>query len=257
MGGLPRSGSTLLQSILQQNPKVHASQNSVLLPLLWNIWDCYEKEEPAKAFSVDTQLEKTMWYAAHGFYAHIQKPIIIDKSRGWGHNIGVIKKVFPENTKFIATVRSIPDILASFVTLANNNKMNYIDQTLYKQGIQNISNKDRCEWLVSKSGTLFESWDSFRFAWDNFRDNICVVEYDTLLLQPQKEMDRIYDFIGVDTFHHNFSNIINQTPENDSIYGIAGMHDVRKQLTRSSINPISILGEDLYHQYNGGHFWRE
>ena len=228
----------------------------MLLSLLWKLWDEYDSAEQTKAFKVDNQLEKTMWYAAHGFYSHIQKPIIVDKSRGWGHNVGVIKKAFPNEPKFIATVRSIPDILASFINLVNKNEKNYIDQDLLKSGKSLITNEDRCEWLVSKNGTLFESWDSLRFAWNNYNSNIHIVEYDNLVDNPRHELDRIYEFIGIDSYNHDFSNIINQTPENDDVYGIKGMHDVRKVLTRSSVDAINVLGEDLYHQYNGGHFWR-
>lgn len=255
MTGLPRSGSTLLSSLLSQNPHIHASQNSTLITLLWHTIDQYEKEEATQAFKVDNQLHNTLFYMAHGFYAHIDKQIVVDKSRAWAYNFSVAKDSFRNNPKLIATVRSIPDILASFIALANKNPNNYIDATLKKNNMP-INDDTRCEFLVSKGGTLFESWESLKFGYTHHREQILIVEYDDLSENPEKELKRIYDFIEQPYFDHDFGNIINKTPENDDVYGIKDFHTVRKKLQKSPNNSLDILGKDRYNRYNGGEFWR-
>lgn len=253
--GLPRSGSTLLSSLLSQNPNIHASQNSTLITLLWHTIDQYEKEEATQAFKVKNQLQNTLYYMANGFYSHIDKPVIIDKSRAWAYNFSVAKDSFRNNPKLIATVRSIPDILASFISLANKNPDNYIDKAL-KQLNMPINDDNRCEWLVSKTGTLFESWDSLKFGYTHHRHNILIVEYDNLTTNPIQELKRIYKFINQPYYEHNLSHIINQTVENDEVYGIKDFHTVRQELKKSSNNALDILGKDRYNRYRGGEFWR-
>jgi sulfotransferase len=253
--GLPRSGSTLLSSLLSQNPNIHASQNSTLITLLWHTIDQYEKEEATQAFRVENQLHNTLFYMAHGFYSHINKPVIVDKSRAWAYNFSVAKESFRNNPKLIATVRSIPDILASFISLANKNPNNYIDKTLKQANIP-ITDDNRCEWLVSKNGTLFESWESLNFGFTHHRNNILIVEYDDLSTNTDHEMKRIYDFIEQPYFKHDLTNIVNQTPENDDVYGIKDFHTIRKELHKSPNNALDILGKERYNRYNGGEFWR-
>jgi sulfotransferase len=255
LSGLPRSGSTLLSSVLSQNPNIHASQNSTLLTLLWHTIQEYENAEQSKAFMVENQLHNTLFYMSHGFYSHIHKPIIVDKSRAWAYNFSVAKESFRNNPKLISTVRSIPDILASFVNLANKNPDNYIDKTLKELNIP-INDDNRCEWLVSKTGTLFESWNSLKFGVTHHKDDILIVEYDDLTTKPEQELKRIYDFIEQPYYDHDFTNIVNQTPEDDSVYGIKDFHTVRKNLVKSPNNSLDILGKDRYSRYIGGEFWR-
>ena len=38
LAGLPRTGNTLLSSILNQNPKIHMTPNSMLCQMAWNIY---------------------------------------------------------------------------------------------------------------------------------------------------------------------------------------------------------------------------
>lgn len=256
LAGLPRSGSTLLASILQQNPMTHATPNSLLVGLLYETYKCFQKEEQAKAFRVDHQIENSLYFLANGFYAHVDKPVIIDKSRGWPASYDLAELSFRNTPKMLATVRSLPDILASFDTLAENNINNYIDQQLIRRH-KNINTETRCEFLIESGGTLFESWSALKVGYDNFNDHIHFVEYDNLMIDPHNEMNKIYDFLDLPRYNHDFNNIINHTPEDDKVYGIDGMHSVRKVLKKSSNNSIDILGHDLYNRYIGGEFWRQ
>jgi sulfotransferase len=255
LAGLPRSGSTLLSSLFQQHPSIHGSPNSLLIGILYEIERLFRTEEQAKAFQSKNQLEKTLYFAAHGYYSYTDKPIIIDKSRAWPSEIPLAKKSFSNNTKVIATVRSIPDILASFVTLAEKNPDNYIDKLLKDRNLP-ITNHNRCEFLISGGGTIFESYKALKSGYDSHKDEILFVEYDDLVSDTHTAMDKIYKFLNLPYFHHDLNNIINHTPEDDSVYGIDGMHSVRKTLSPSTNKSIDILGEELYNQYLGSEFWR-
>jgi sulfotransferase len=256
LSGLPRSGSTFLGALLSQNPEIHVSANSLLITLLYKQIELWETEEQSKAYSVPNQLQNTLFYTAHGYYSHVpkEKKYVFDKSRAWPCNFGVAQHSFRNDAKVLATVRSVPDILASFITLADKNPDNYIDKSLTNLGVE-INNHNRCEWLVNAGGTLYESWESLRRGWDNYRENILIVEYDNLVNNPQTELNIIYMFFDLPYFKHDFNNILNFVPENDDVYGIKGMHEVRKELKKSPNDAKLILG-DLYDLYVGSEFWR-
>ena len=54
------------------------------------------------------------------FYETTDKPVVIDKSRGWPtpNIMNTMSKVIGDKPKIIATVRSVPDCMASFVRVA-------------------------------------------------------------------------------------------------------------------------------------------
>ena len=49
LAGLPRAGNTLLSSILNQNPKVKVSANSILPTITWNLF-CLKENKVFKNF---------------------------------------------------------------------------------------------------------------------------------------------------------------------------------------------------------------
>jgi sulfotransferase len=84
------------------------------------------------------------------------------------------------------------------------------------------------------------------------------VEYSDLVDSPQETMQKIYEFLGENFYHHDFKNLKNIHQENDAqIYGFEDMHNVRK-----TIKPISQLPEDVLPQtvldlVKGAEFWRQ
>ena len=44
--------------------------------------------------------------------------------------------------------------------------------------------------------------------------------------------NKIYDFCGWDYFSHNFKKIECKHPENDSVYGLKGMHKIHNKVER-------------------------
>ena len=115
LSGLPRSGSTLLGAILNQNPDIYSSATSPVLNLMKNFDDFYtniiDNHFPKEEFR-----KKTLTRIWNDWYSDIDSPIIIDKERFWPSSLtkaGIITK----DIKIICTVRSILDILSSFILL--------------------------------------------------------------------------------------------------------------------------------------------
>ena len=100
--GLPRSGSTLLCNIINQNDKFWATSTSNLPQMInavthtWtgsvevkNLLEKYKEETEKKMYdSIVAFIEK--WHEIEG------KEVIFDKSRGWSSNNLMLKYLYPD-----------------------------------------------------------------------------------------------------------------------------------------------------------------
>jgi hypothetical protein len=68
----------------------------------------------------EAEIQRILRNICDSKYADIDKPIILDKARGWVSdvNIPTMAKVLGHKPKVIATVRNIPDCVASMVRVA-------------------------------------------------------------------------------------------------------------------------------------------
>lgn len=259
--GLPRSGSTLLASILNQNPAIYASANSALVELLVNVRHHLRTTEQARAFMHKDQERDVLRAIMEGMYQFTEKPYIIDKSRAWPHphNIELLTSLLPNPPKFIVTVRDLPSILTSFMRLITTQKerTSYIDRALRAQQLP-LTIEHRCHALFSPTGAVYESWHTLKAALDGgYGANFFLIEYDDLVTDPATTLSRLYAFLGMPAYKHTFDAIVNQTPEDDAVYGIDHMHEVRPVLKKTSPDPRAVLGAALYEQYQSEpHFWR-
>jgi len=113
-GGLPRSGSTVLMNILQENPKIFTTGSCALYEILHDkILIKGRYSETFQAMSID-QADAAMYGLIHGatkgwFEALTDKPIVISKRHGWSS----LFHMYP-NSKYICMVRDLRDIAESF-----------------------------------------------------------------------------------------------------------------------------------------------
>ena len=69
----------------------------------------------------------------------------------------------------------------------------------------------------------------------NYKEDTYIVEYNDLMSNPNKVVKGFYDFFEIPKFKHNLFKIENSDKENDMVYGIPGMHDVRPLLTKKTV----------------------
>lgn len=231
LSGLPRSGSTLLSCILNQNPKIHASGNSAICQLMWDTClscktNCREQLCANNMENFDKELISSIPCI---YYKNIKKPIIIDKCRSWTlkDNNELLAKYIDPNFKIIVLFRPIIDIIKSFGKLYKKNNI-YTEEKLLKL-------------LETNSEPIMRSLNGFVYAkLNNSNNNFIFFEYNDLVNEPKKTIDKIYDFCGWEYFEHNFNNIVNYFPENDNVYGLVGMHQVRNSISLESNENIEL-----------------
>jgi len=259
LSGLPRSGSTLLTALLNQNPKIHASTNSPLLDTIHYTEEyLFYNSEQYKAHPKPQSAHKVLSSIAPNYYFDTQESIVIDKSRGWVNQIQHITDYITSSPKIICPVRNIQDIMVSFLCLIHKTeKVSFIDQGLINLGME-INNDNRCDYLMSPQGIIGMSYHALSEAFrKGHQDKILLVDYDSLTKNPQKELNRIYDFIGEERFVHSFDNVIPQFNEDDNVYQLDKMHEVRSTVEKIHRDNQKYLSEYVMNKYKHMEFWNK
>jgi sulfotransferase len=123
LSGLPRSGSTVLAAILSQHPTVHTTATSGLLDMLvgtLRAWaDSMSVQSTMDKEASELEVQRILRNICDSKYEGINKPVILDKARGWASDINIrtMPKVLGHKPKIIANVRNIPDCVASLVRI--------------------------------------------------------------------------------------------------------------------------------------------
>jgi sulfotransferase len=221
LSGLPRTGSTLLSSILSQNPNIHAEGNSAVCQLMWDMQQSVANSEQIKASNKDLT-NKLVKPIPHTYYSDIKKPIVVDKCRSWTlpANMEMLNRYFNDKPKVIVLVRPLVEIVASFMSLRKENGWQDLEAGLLNDG----------------SEPIMRSLAGVEWARKNNNGEFLFVTYDELVDDTQATLDRIYEHCGWQPFAHNLDNIVNRYKENDQIYGLVGQHDVRSQISRRTVD---------------------
>lgn len=244
LSGIARSGSTLLGSILNQNPDIYVSPTSPLMDLFCLTEQSYQQVDIQYTFDKQKSLDTLHNVLASTFYQHIDKKYVIDKHRGWPKNISQIQRYITPNPKVICTYRPTAENICSFLKLINKDPNNSVDRDLRQKGLEiNLYNRAMMLWYNYSSDPYY----SLKFGLENFRDNILVVNYNDIIGDASQEVKRVYDFLEIPHYEHNFESISNTCSEvKDTAWGFEGLHNIRSTITKTSDNPKEVLGKDLF-----------
>jgi sulfotransferase len=253
LSGLPRSGSTLLGSILSQHPKLQATPTSPLADLLCWIDEGFSKLDLQYTYDKQQIQYNTYNSILENFYNHIEKPCVLDKHRGWCKNVSSIEKFLHQTPKIIATNRRISEVLSSYILLIqrNNEADNFVDAHLRREGkLITTDNRIECLW----KNYVCDPYESLVYGLTHYRSNIHLVDYNDLTQKPERELNKIYEFLEIESHSHDFSSIFNTcAEEKDHEWGIDNLHQIRSKLQRTSPPPEEVIGEEnvkLYDKFN-------
>ena len=258
MSGLPRSGSTLLTALLNQNPNVHASTNSPLLDTIHYTEEYLLKNsEQYKANPKPECAHKVLSSIPNNYYFNTPGNIIVDKSRGWVNQIEHIKDYITKEPKIICPVRDIHDIISSFLYLIQKSSTtSFIDKGLIERNIS-ITNDNRADYLMSSEGSIGLCYHALSEAYRKGNDKyLLLVDYDDLIKNPQQQLNRIYEFLEIPKFTHNFDSVKTKEDEDDSVYQLEDMHTVRDKVEKIHRDNTKFLSKYILNKYKNMEFWK-
>lgn len=248
--GLPRSGSTLLMNILQQNPLIFSSSTCPTPYLLDSCKDTASSISEFIAMKQDVLNDCLINFFKHGnegwFSSLTEKPIVISKNRAWDTSINFLFRTY-ENPKFILCLRDLRDIICSFEKLAIKFPVWNIGSK--EDPVHTMSFDKRMEIYCTDTGANLGRPLHFLphvFEWIQKRpNNFFLFRFEDFNRNPEKILKHIYNFLELPLYDHDLNNI-NQSDqyEHDTVYRTLVTHKTEKQFKKIEPSWPSMMSED-------------
>jgi len=236
LASLPRSGSTLLTSLLNQRGDTYATPTSNLSDTMGAAVREWE-HNPTTYATNGTEEDLIRILKGISDSRYNTEKMVFDKSRSWPQPqiIETISKF--QEVKIVATVRPTVECLASFVNISKPEDIN--------------------EFLKGPLvNHFFGSYRILKAGYEAYPEKFLLIEYDALVNDTQNQMDRISEFVGTTKFTHDLNNVP-ASREQDEAWGIEDLHAVRPVVSNRNLDVVSILGEKLAKRFEGGEFWND
>jgi sulfotransferase len=251
ISGLPRSGSTLLTTILNQNPNFYSNISNPLARFVRSIITeshagpgyALQCPEP-KRFELVQNLIET-------YHSHLDQEVCFNTNRGWTALLPILEQTHPD-AKIICCVRDIRWVLDSFEQLFKKNPFS----------LSRMYSDQEAESVYTRAYASMSPGHTVRFAYDSLKEaitgpqkhRIMLVEYENLARNPKLMMQAIYAFIDEPYFEHDFENVEAAYDEYDIEAGIQGLHTIRRSIEFVEREPI--LPPDLWNEFANLEVWR-
>ena len=246
---MARSGSTIFQNLMGQNPDFYVTPTSGVLELVFGARANFTNSPEFKA--QDTQLMEAGFknfckQGMEGFYKGItDKKYVLDKSRGWAVYRPFLDSFYP-NPKIICLVRDLRAIVSSYEKIYRKNPLTHDPIRDDSTGRGTIVHKRVDEWMTATNtiGRGVERiQETIRLGHDN---KILFIKYEDLCLYPEIEMKRVYEYLEIPYFEHDFENIEQITHEDDEVYGLSkDLHTIKPNLSLPKPDYKDVLGQDI------------
>jgi hypothetical protein len=233
--GLPRSGNTLLGSIINQNYKICLTANTILTDVFYQL-HLIKDYEIYKNFPDKNSFNNIIKNVFNNYYKNWKAKFIIDRGL-WGTpaNLELLKLII-KKPKFIILYRPVLECLASFIKIEKP-----------------INVEARCHQLMEINGMIGKSLWSVKNIIKEKED--CIrINYSDLINKPLDQINKIYKFLNIDNYNHIFKNFkdfsVNNVKYDDSVLN-APLHKIRTdKIKLNKYNVKDYLPANIIKQYS-------
>ena len=254
ISGLPRSGSTLLAALLQQNPRFHAGMTSPVGALFNTMLGQFSAGSEFGPVITQPQRRRLLRGLFESYYADQEgRQVVFDTNRLWCAKMPALLDLFPQ-AKVIACVRNVAWVMDSLERLVRANP--FENTKLFNDDTERNTVYSRVDTLAQRNRLVGFAWAALKDAYyGQHADSLLLVEYDLLAQTPEKVLRLVYEFIGEPWFEHDFDNVSYDAPEFDQALGLAGLHKVRPKVEAPPRR--TVLPPDLFEKCAQLSFWQD
>jgi len=241
----PRSGNTLFTSIMNQNPEIVCTANSITLEIIKDL-HLLKKTDVFLNYPDHRSLDNVLDIVYDSYYKDWPQKIIIDRGPVMTPgNFALMQKHFKRPFKCIILLRDLIDVLASYMKWYTENP------DAFPNRYNLNTDEKKLSMIMSKDGAVAKDLEAIKNAF-NYPDICHFVKYDDLVAQPEQEIRKIYKFIDIPYYNHKFENLkqveVNGMKYDDTIVG-KNMHKI-KTVVRKEYNPyIEKIPERIRQKY--------
>lgn len=254
---LPRAGSTLLQNIMGQNPDFYVTPTSGFLELIYTSRQSYSSSEEFLAQDKDIMKKAFLSFCRGGmnsfFEAITDKKYVMDKSRGWGVHYGLLNSFYP-NPKIICMIR---DPRAIFSSMEKNFRKNpHIETgTVNHVEMTGTTTEKRIDMWSSSPPIGMALERLYQMVKEGIDKKVLIIKFEDLTFNPENEIKKVYNFLELPQFKHDFNNIKQVTQEDDRVYGIYGDHQIKNKIQPLKKDYNQILGNEASDWIKNNYKW--
>jgi len=233
---LPRSGNTLFASIMNQNPEIACTANSVTLEIMKNLF-LVKTTDTFKNFPDYKSLDNVMDNVFTNYYQQWPQRIIIDRGPALTSanpgNFELIQKHFKPGFKCIVLLRDLMEVFASYMKWYTENPNSFVNKF-------GKTDEEKLLGLMKEEGAIVKEIKSIQTA-HNY-PNIChFIRYNDMVANPKKVFQELYEFLDEPYYPHYFENLkqinINDIKYDDTVLG-KNMHTIRSTVKKETNNYI-------------------
>jgi sulfotransferase len=243
---MPRSGNTLFASIMNQNPEIAATANSITLESMKDLF-LLKQTDVFQNFPDHKSLDNVLDVVYDIYYKDWPQRIIIDRgpvmTKG---NFALMQKHFKRPFKCIILLRDLMDVLASYMKWYTENPDAFVNR-------YNLNtDEEKLSMIMNTKGAVAKDLEAIKNSY-NYPGLCHYVKYDDLVKNPEQEFKKIYQFIGEPYFNHRFNNLdqvkVNGLSYDDKVVG-NNMHKLFEGPVRKVYNPyIEKIPERIRQKY--------
>lgn len=254
---MPRAGSTLIQNILGQNPDIHTTPTSGVFEMLAAMRTIFTDGLEFKAQDEQQMLTgfaSSLKGALYNFYEPLtDRPYVIDKCRGWNSEWEFVH-AFDPNPKMICMIRDVRAVYASLEKKYRKHPL--IDHHIANWGNLTGTTTDKRIEVWSANPPIGPSMDRiYQVLVQGLHKNILFVKFENLTKDPDTELRRIYDYLELPYYQHDFNNVAQVTHEDDRWYGIFGDHIIKPEVKYIEPDFREVLGENACKLIENHYAW--
>ena len=242
----PRSGNTLFASIMNQNPEIAATANSVTLEIMKDLF-LLKQTDVFLNYPDHKSLDNVLDIVYDTYYKDWPQRIIIDRGPVMTEsNFALMQKHFKRPFKCIVLLRDLMDVLASYMQWYTENPDAFPNRYNLK------TDEEKLAMIMNSQGGVAKELEAIKNSY-NYKDMCHYVKYDDIVNNPEQEFRKIYQFIGEPYFNHRFNNLdqvnVNGLAYDDKIVG-NNMHKLFDGPVRKVYNPyIEKIPERIREKY--------
>jgi sulfotransferase len=239
-----RSGNTVFASIINQNPEIVCTANSITLEIMKDLFFLKETDV-FKNYPDHDSLDNVMDSVYDNYYKDWPQQYIIDRGPVMTNgNLMLIQKHYRKPFKCIILVRDLLDVLASYIKWYSENPSAFVNKL-------GNTDEEKLSQVMRKDGGMAKNLEAIKNAY-NYPEICHFVKYDDMVANPEKTFDDLYKFLGIKPFKHNFQNLkqieINGIGYDDTVVG-NNMHTIKTELKKQPNPYYNRIPERIREKY--------
>ena len=242
---MPRSGNTLFSSIINQNPDIASTPNSITLEIIKDLF-LLKQTDVFLNYPDHKSLDNVLDSVYDTYYKDWLQKIIIDRGPVMTpSNFALVKKHFKRPFKCIILLRDLMDVLASYMKWYTETPDSFINRF----GLQ--TDEEKLSMIMNSKGAVAKDLEAIKNAY-NYPDICHFVKYDDIISKPEQEFRKLYQFMELPYFNHKFEDLqqveVNGMKYDDTIVG-KNMHTIRNVLRKVSNPYINKIPKRIKKKY--------